>query len=50
MNRFRIAVAAALVLAAGFAGGATHASRQAPARPAAAASEVVVEGPVLCCN
>lgn len=52
MTRIRIAIAAALMLAAGFAGGAAHASHSqapAPARSVALASGPTHKGPILCC-
>jgi hypothetical protein len=52
MTRIRIAIAAALVLAAGFGGGAAHPSHSqtpAPARFVALGSAPTYEGPILCC-
>jgi hypothetical protein len=50
MTRIRIAIAAALMLAAGFGGGMAHGSHsQAPARPAAVASGPTHNSPVTCC-
>jgi hypothetical protein len=52
MTRIRIVIAAALVLAAGFAGGtahAVHSQAPAPARAVALASGPIHEGPILCC-
>jgi hypothetical protein len=51
MNRIRVAIVAALVLTAGFAGGTAHASHSqvhAPAVTGVASQRV--NGPVLCCD
>jgi hypothetical protein len=51
MNRIRVAITAALVLTAGFAGGTAHASHSnAPASATTAVASSMRNGPVLCCD
>jgi len=53
MTSIRIAIAAALMLAAVFAGGLAHASRSqtpTPARYDALAAGAVHDSPILCCE
>jgi hypothetical protein len=51
MNRIRVAIAAALLLTAGFAGGTAHARySQAPAPAVTGVASLTLKGPVLCCD